>query len=532
MIIKNPYNFIYKHYKIISIILFIPMIFILLNFRDISGFFKDYINAGYSTPETNFAENYVSIYTNAALVLMALVNIFIYAIFMTKRKNSIYHLASAIYYIAMLIVVWVCYTSMGSIEAGKADPTFMNFVRDLISVGSLPMYGFVVVAITKMTGFNIKTFRFDNNSELRIREDDDENYELKLGSEENNVKRNIIHTIREIKYYVMENKFVFTCIAIVLFLIVAGTVYMNLRVYNKSYTINQAFKADDFTISLKESYITNVSYKGEVITPDKYYLAIRVGLINNGKDATIDTSVFSLHIGDQVLYPSYDKASHFIDIGKIYQGETIRKKQGNEYVFVYELNKNQIHNSYQLKILNSIVQKEGEIKTSYRILNIKPKNITKTENMGTTNTGSEVNLKETTLGKTTYKLEKAEITNVYTYSYKSCDSNNQCKEIKDNVIPTGGNVLFVVDDEINLDKETQYYKNSHKDFYNDFVTLHYEYKAATKETPFVYNAKLKNVTPQVVTDKKIYEVQNSILKAEKIEMIIRVRNKYVTIKIK
>lgn len=307
---------------------------------------------------------------------------------------------------------------------------------------------------------------------------------------------------------------------------------MNLRVYNKAYTVNQAFKADDFTISLKESYITNVSYKGDLITPDKYYLAIRVGLINNGKDATIDTSVFSLHIGDEVLYPSYDKASHFIDIGKIYQGETIRKNQGNEYVFVYELDKKQIHNSYQLKILNSVVQKEGELKTSYRILNIKPKNITKIENMGTTNTGSEVNLKETTLGKTTYKLVKAEIVNVYTYSYESCNTKNECKQIKDNVIPSGGNVLFVVEDEIKLDKDTQYYKNSHKDFYNDFVTLHYEYKAVTKNTPFIFNAKLKNVTPQVVTDKKIYEVQNSVLKAEKIEMVIRVRNKYVTIKIK
>ena len=533
MIIKNPYNFIYKHYKIISIVLLLITFFLALNFRDIAGFFSDYVAAGYSTPETNFSESYVTIYTNAALVFMIIANAFLYIILMTKRKNSFFHISSAIYYIAMLIIVWVCYTTMGNIEAGSVNPTFTNFVRDLIKVGSLPIYAYIVVLITKATGFNIKTFRFDNNSYLRIREsEEDEGTEIKLGSDDNSFKRNTIHLIREIKYYVMENKFVFTCLGVVLLLIIGGTIYMNIRVYNRSYSVNQAFKADNFTISLKESYITNVSYKGDLITKDKYYLAVKIGLENNGADTAINNSVFTLTFGNKKVYPSYDKASHFIDIGKIYQGETIRTGQSDEYVFVYELTEKEIHNNYKLKILNSIVQKEGELKTSYKILNVKPKNITKTIDMGTTNTGTEINLKDTTLGKTTYKLTKGEVTNVYRYTYESCDNRGNCQTVTDNIVPSGGTMLYVVEDELKWDETTQYYKNSFKDFYSDFVTLKYTYTSITRDNPYTVTTKMKNVTPQSLKGKKVYEVQSSISKASSIEMIIRVRNKFVTIKIK
>ena len=43
---------------------------------------------------------------------------------------------------------------------------------------------------------------------------------------------------------------------------------------------------------------------------------------------------------------------------------------------------------------------------------------------------------------------------------------------------------------------------------------------------------MKNVTPSTVTDKKIYEVPNSVFYSNKYNMIIRVRNKIATISLK
>ncbi len=39
MIIRNPYGFIAKHYKIINILLIIPIIYLTLKFGDVATFF-------------------------------------------------------------------------------------------------------------------------------------------------------------------------------------------------------------------------------------------------------------------------------------------------------------------------------------------------------------------------------------------------------------------------------------------------------------------------------------------------------------
>ena len=45
MILRKPYGFLIKHYKIINFILLIPMFYIALKFGDIASFFRDYISA-------------------------------------------------------------------------------------------------------------------------------------------------------------------------------------------------------------------------------------------------------------------------------------------------------------------------------------------------------------------------------------------------------------------------------------------------------------------------------------------------------
>ena len=50
MILKKPYGFLIKHFKIINLILLVPILYIILKFGDIAGFFRDYVAAKYNTP--------------------------------------------------------------------------------------------------------------------------------------------------------------------------------------------------------------------------------------------------------------------------------------------------------------------------------------------------------------------------------------------------------------------------------------------------------------------------------------------------
>lgn len=535
MVIRNPYNFIVKHFKLINLLLLLPMLYLALKTGDIASFFRDYVSAGYSTPETNFTETYITTLTTVATLITLIAHVIVFVVLATKKKNSIYHLVGSIYYIIVLICLFFFTASMKSIEAYSMDATFANFVRDTASLVSIPGYVLLAWGAITALGFNLKTFRFDGHHELKVSDDDeDDDIEIKVGSDENALKRSGVHLFREMKYYVLENKFVFSCIAVVLLFIVGYTWYSEYQIYNKSYTINQSFSLENFSLSIKESYITNVDYRGALVSDEKYYLAVKIGIHNEGPETTIDRSNFRIYIGDQVIYPSYDKSSRFIDIGRQYQGEIIHTNESDDFVFVYELTDKQLKSNYEMRILSGLTQKNEELLTKYKKINIRPSNILKTKELGETKLNKNVDFSETTLGKTTFTLKKISVVQNYEFKYDSCDSKNNCKEVRDLIIPSGGNVLVIIEDDLVLDQNSPYYKNSERDFYGDFVTLDYKYVLGQFGASEIKKnkTKLTNVTPKLLKNQSIYEAPGTLLYATDIEMKIQIRNQILIIEAK
>ena len=84
MIIRKPYAFLIKHYKIINLLLLVPMLYITLKFGDISKFFQDYIRAKYSTPETIIAGKYITALTYIVLIFLILYNLTLYILMKSK----------------------------------------------------------------------------------------------------------------------------------------------------------------------------------------------------------------------------------------------------------------------------------------------------------------------------------------------------------------------------------------------------------------------------------------------------------------
>lgn len=537
MIIKNPYGFIAKHYKLINLLLLVPMLYLLLKFGDIATFFKDFVRANYSTPETDFANTYVTSLTNIVIIGMLLINLAIYIILLTKKRNSMYFLFNAGYSIILLISALLSHATMTSIQNGNVNQTFINFVRDFANLSRFPMYILLIIGASNGLGFNFKTLKFDKKIELQVHEDEEEDIEIRLNGENTNFKKNFVHMLRELKYYILENKFVFTCFAGIFIIVIGVSLFLNFRVYNKTYDIKQAFSLNNFTISLKDSYITDVDYRGITISKDKYFLALKIGIQNKGIASKIDGASFRLYVGDEIIYPSYDRSSRFIDIGRAYKGDEIatstNEMPGDDYVFVYELTKEQIKNSYQIRILNSLTQKETKLMSTYKTINIKPQNILKNEIVGNYKVGNEISLSNSILSNTTYKLNRFEIASSYQYEYDVCESTDKCVKTTDVIVPHGGNILIVLSDEIKWDETTSYYKNSTKDFYADFVTLQYDFNSsASEDVTNTYQAKLKNVTSPYIKDKKIYEVPSNLFYSNKYSMIIKIRNKIYIIDIK
>ena len=528
MIIKNPYNFIAKHYRLINIIILIPMIYLMLKFRDISGFFKDFVRDGYRTVETNFADTYVTTLTFVALAFMVAYNTFFYITFVTKKKNGLFYAIGAIVYIILILLALLFHGTMMGIT--KVDATFANFVRDMGNLSVFPQYALILITVVKVLGFNIKTLRFEKKAALEIDEDEEE-IEIQIGSDTNSAKRSLVHFIREIKYYVLENKFVFSVIGVVIAFGALIGLFIHIK-NNKTFTFNQEVTVDSFNIALKESYITNIDYRGNVIAKDTYFLVVKLGLYNTRGDTTIDNSVFRITFGDTTLYPTYDRSPRFVDIGKPYVGQVIKYQEQDDYVFVYELTPKQVKGTYKLTILNSLKSEDGELKKTYKNINVKPKNITKEHNLGDINIGKEVKLKDTTLGNTLFAIKSFEIKEYYVYNKEECDEY-ECKSHKENVVPSPGSVIMVIEDVIQYDEKSSYYKNTYQDFYGDFASLIITPAEIRGTERPAFKSSMKEITPKDLKGKvKLYEVSVDALNAKKIDMLVSIRNYSFTVHLK
>lgn len=538
MIVKKPYGFLIKHFKIIHFLLLVPMLFVALNFKDIASFFNAYVRNRYSTGEIDIAGNYITMFTYLALFFLIIANSVIYLLMKSKKKNTTLYLVNIIYYIFLIVCSILFYATMGAIETDSAGTTWVSFVRDLARICAPPSYALMFALVLKGIGFNIKTFRIDNNVDLQVTDEDEEEIEIKLKTDTHTLKKNVTHVLREFKYYILENKFVFTCIGVVIALILFVTLYMEVEVYNKKYNMNQAFALDTFTMTLKESYITDVDYSGENIAQDTYFLAVKMGILNKKNKIpnmpslgaeVIDKDNFRLFVDNKEIYPNFARSGRFIDVGKKYEGEKIFPQSYDDYVFVYELSKDQIKRNYQIKILSGLKHKPGQLIPSYKIINIRPSNVLKKESIGEVNKGTAIDLVSTTLGGTKYKLNDLQIANFYNYEYQRCDSNGKnCKNMKNTLVPSSGKTLVLIKDDITWDENVSYYKNSNKDIYADFAYISYDYPLGDG-TLKNYTTKLKNVTPQGVEDVKIYEVSNMLLKAEDIKLNFKIRNQSLVI---
>ena len=529
MILRKPYGFLIKHFKKINLLLLIPILYISLKFGDISTFFREYVGNSYRTVETAMAGKYITLFMYIVLILLIINNLVIYLLMKNKKKPTKEYGFTIIYYLVLLVMTIIFYNAMTSIELSTLEAASANMVRDFAVICPLPNYIIMLLTFFRGIGFNIKTFSFDNNLDLQVTDEDEAEFELKVGAEDYVIKRNIVHTLREIKYYIFENKFVFSCIGILLCVVLFISFYMNFQVYNKKYNLNEAFALDSFTLSLKESYITDVDYSGNKINKDKYYLAIKLGIQNRTQDsAKLEKSNFRIYIKDKIIYPSYDRSNRFIDIGNSYQGTTIYGESSDTYVLVYEIDKSLIKSSYKMKILSNLKYDAGELVPSYKIIKIKPKNIIEKEDLGESNVGNEISLKDTLLEDTKYKLHSIEFVKKYEYQYEQCKNNKSCYQMTDVIVPSSGKVLAVIKDNIVYDEETSYYNNSNLDFYGDFATIKYNY-INSSNTSSELSTTLKDVTPNGLTNVKVYEVSSLVMNGTDKQMVLTFRNKKVII---
>jgi hypothetical protein len=255
---------------------------------------------------------------------------------------------------------------------------------------------------------------------------------------------------------------------------------------------------------------------------------------NQGLETKIDKSVFKIVVGDRTIVPSYEKSNRFVDIGTAYQGQTILADHADDYVFIYELTEDELNKNYEMRILNNLRLEESELVASYTKINLEPKYLTEIKTHPDNKIGEKINLKETTLKNTNYTLKDIRIASHYNYTYEVCETPKKCNTYQDTVVPTGGKLLMIVEDNIEYDESSPYYEYQEKNFYQDFITLEYTFDIMSGKDsgPTTKIGNVVEITPKALKGIKVYEIPSNIMNAYKLNVLLTVRNQVYTIKVK
>ncbi len=533
MIFKKPYAFLIKHFKLIHLLLLIPITYLISKTTPIISFFRSYVASGYTTNLTNIAGSYINWFMYLAVIFILLSLIVIYLLMKSKAKKTNLYFFMIIYYLALFVLISVSYNILNNIERGLISVQVARACRDISFVLLLPQYLFLIITFFRGIGFDIRKFNFSKDLEdLEIRDTDSEEVEVNINLPAYKVKRKARRLYREFKYYILENKFIFFCLIAIFVIFIGTTIYMNFNVYNKNYYSQDKMNHNGLSIEIEDSILTNMAYNGNIINDGKYYLVLQLYIENKSKsDKELDYTNFRLVLNDKNIYPTLDIGDYFIDYGKPYKKEEIKSGTSNYYVLAYEIDESELVSQYTIKVLESINYSVGDIVTQYKNIVLKPKKINEIEVVETINTDQTLNLKESNLGYTTFKVNSIMFDNSYTYSYQKC-TNNNCQTLKDKVTTSLGStiektILFILDADFNLDETTIYASNikNNNAFFEHFMTLQYVINGKTSI------AKVSNKTNSNM-NRYVFEVHNDVSEADSINLLITNRNKRYVIKLR
>lgn len=535
MVLKKPYAFLIKYFRIIHLVLAVPIIYLTYKSANIVNYFNDYIANNYSsTLNGDFSSVFINPFMYLGVILIILATIAVYLLFKYKEKPRKNYIALIIYYLFLFVMLSVCRNILDIMEAEVIEASLARSCRDISLIVLIPQFYFCFFVSLRALGFNIKKLNFANDlKELEISEKDSEEFEFVVGLEGYKTKRKIRRFIREFSYYIKENTFIFVTLIILTIIVIGSSIYVNKETYEINYKLHQVFNYKNFSVSVEDSIVTNLAYNGQYISKDAYYLVIKLNITNNlDKSSIFDYSDFRLEINDELLTPNINRALYFADYAIPYDGKELSAKTTDDYVLVYQIAKEDVAGKYELKIYNGYSTKNSEIKTKYFKVELTPVLIDEARDVRAVGLKEKLDLTNSNIGNTTLTVNDFQIIDKYVYNYEQC-YGNECKTYTDfvavNYLNTGqGSTLLVLDYDLLLDTTSAYshYIKSEKTFFDNFVSIKY------KKGEDTYKIIPVNKTPANIKNTLVLQVSNQIKNADELDLLITVRNKIYNIKLK
>lgn len=535
MVLKKPYAFLIKHFKIIHLILSALLLYLIFCTNNIFNFFSSYVSSGYVTHEVNIASIYINILIYLVIFLVLILTAFIYFLMRQKEKGTKLYFSILFFYIVLFILVSVSYNIMMSIDDGSVTTQVARSARDISLMVYIVQGFFFVYALLRGIGFDIKHFNFESDIEdLEITDIDSEEFEVNFGKNGYKYQRDFRRFLRESRYYFLENKFALFVLLAIVVVIVGTVMYMNFGVYHRIYGQRQRMNHNGLKIQVLDSELSNMDLGGREFSNGKYYMAVSIDVVNNAStDTSLDYENFKLMVGNDYLMPILDRGFYFADMGIPYtRNFAIGAHSEGVYVLVYELDKDMINKRLMLRILESLQNTLIGVTPIYKDVRLTYKTLDAKTDVKSYELGKILELSDTRLGLTHLQIKDYSFTSSYVYDYQKC-TGTICQNLKGMIsvdpIKYGGNkkVLALTVD-FGIDDSSYYYQSRRgmNSFISDFVRVRYQNSEGTKEI------EVNNLTPSNLDNVWLLAVTNEAEWANHVDILVEIRGQIYVMNLK
>lgn len=342
MVIRKPYAFLIKRFRLIHIFLFILNALLVFPIYGLYSFYSNYyasnnMSSIYGAFEANFRYWPYLVYILLMIVLGTILGMFI----SKKKPYAYYIILIGIYSLAMGILTYA-YISLENLALlDTIDPTSIKMLMDLLSLDIAMMFISGILLALRVAGFRVKRFDFQKDlDEMEVSEADREEIEVGFEIDKDDIKTKINRFRRQLRYYYLENKAIFTGFAIFsLFSIIAAFVLY--YIYgNRTFYENQKYGTYNLKGTVLGSYQLMNKMDEEPINSGKFYFIVPILFENKNRvPLKVTKDVYLASENWHNVYKTRNKALQYIP-SRSYGEDVIPAKTKRIVSYVFELDKN------------------------------------------------------------------------------------------------------------------------------------------------------------------------------------------------
>lgn len=427
MILRKPYAILIKNFKLIHLIISVFLCYLVYKTSAISTFFTNYIVSPtvLIDPSKVHTLTHILIYILPFLVIIGSVVIMILMRF--KKKPITFYFLTII--VSILSIIYYTYASsiLTTLEINLVDVRTLKLCQDFSRTLLAIQFITTIITIVRATGFNIKKFNFSKDlEELDIEEKDREEFEVNVEVDADKYKRWFRRFKRYAKYIFIENKYLLLLGFVILAVGTGSFIYLNVTVFHKVYKIGDIVDTSDVSLIVKDVYTTEFDVKG--IEEENYsYVLVPFTVSSLSTNAEkLETAKFYLSVAGRNFYHESKFNDSFYDLGKGYNNENL-SSTASDFLFIFRIP------TTFLKEKMYMVYNEGTKKYTYKV---KANKLDKEDTVKETKMANSMNLEDSILKKTSFKIDSYEIGSSFKEVYTYCPEPTDCALSGEYILPT------------------------------------------------------------------------------------------------